>query len=53
MKIKHDPTKSYKETAQIHADADKADKACGRKWCCACGACRIARQEKFKPKESK
>jgi hypothetical protein len=39
-------TRTYQETAQEHADADNR---CGRKWSCACGACRIARQEKFKP----
>lgn len=36
----------YQETAQEHADGDAR---CGRKWQCACGACRIARREKFKP----
>ena len=35
---------------QRHADADYA---CGRKWVCACGACRTYREDGFKPAQER
>jgi len=39
-------SKWYEETATAHA---LADYACGRDWECACGPCRVARREGWKP----
>lgn len=35
---------------QSHADADYA---CGRKWVCACGLCRVMREQGFKPTQER
>jgi hypothetical protein len=37
----------WKKAAKEHA---MGDNECGRKWECACGACRVARENGYKPK---